>query len=253
MSHRDGKVQSPRPPQLLKKVLVLSIATNGYDRHFEKYLRSQHRLAESMHASYCVVRGSPPWGISGHDSAWLKIPLLLRALSLGYEWVLFLDADCEVRKLRSPLEDASGAGGDVFMCHDFSRRINSGVVLLRNSGGARRLLRKLVISSLVPGFLLPKEDRNAYENGHVIHFWKHESGIKLLDDRWNWTMEEGEERAYIRHFGGWSARPQMPGEGRSFQKWRRRLSELFTAPKLILNGIYYARFVPRPDQASQPA
>ena len=229
-------------------ILIFSIATNGYDRHFERHLASQRCLADAMNATHWVVMGSPPWGISAHDSAWLKVPLLLRALSLGYRWVLFLDADCEVRVLKSPFDGLDDGEGAIYLCRDFSRRMNSGMILAHNSGAARRLLRKLMISSLVPGFLLPWEDRNAYENGHVIHFWKNEPQVRIMDSRWNWTTEEGEDGAFIRHYGGWTARPATSSGDGFFQKWRRRVNELLTGPRLIPNAIYYGRLVPRPDR-----
>lgn len=234
-------------------MLVFSIATNGYDRHFERHLSSQRRLAEAMNARHWIARGSPPWGISAHDSAWLKVPLLSRALSLGFRWVLFLDADCEVRVLKSPFDGVGDGGGAIHLCRDFSGRLNSGMMLVQNTGETRRLLRKLMLSSIVPGFLLPPADRNAYENGHVIRFWKNEPQVRIMDNRWNWTTEEGDGEAIIRHYGGWTARPPAgPGEGVS-KRWRRRFNELLTAPRLMLNASYYGRLLPRPDRAQETA
>jgi hypothetical protein len=232
-------------------ILLFSIATNGYDRHFERHLASQRCLAEMMNATHWTVRGSPPWGITAHDSSWLKVPLLSRALSLGYRWVLFLDADCEVRVLKSPFDGLDDGEGAIYLCRDFSSRLNAGMMLVQNTGEARRLLRKLMLSSLVPGSLLPREDRNAYENGHVIRFWKNEPQVRIMDSRWNWTTEEGDGGAFIRHHGGWTARPATGSGDGFFGRWRRRVNELLTGPRLILNGTYYGRLVPRPDRTPE--
>jgi hypothetical protein len=225
--------------------LIFSIATNGYDKHFAGCLQSQRRFAEKVGAQYWVATGAPPWKISAHQSAWLKIPLCLHALKLGYDEVCFLDSDCEVRIIDWPWSEAKPLG-DVRVAHDFSGRINAGVIFVRNTLKANQLLKKVLQSAWVPGWLLPMEDRNAYENGHVIHHWKNETGVQMMDPRLNWATEDGQENALIRHYGGWTARPASNTKALRFKLWRRRVIELFTAPMLRLNAFYYQKKIPKP-------
>jgi len=227
------------------KRLVFSIATNGYDKHFDACLQTQMSFAEKVGAQYWVVTGSPPWGISAHQSAWLKIPLCLLALKLGYDEVCFLDSDCEVRTTSWPWSAAEPLG-DVRVAHDFSSRINSGVIFVRNTAKARQLLMKVLKSAWVPGWRLPMEDRNAFENGHVIHHWKSESAVQVMDPRLNWTTEDGEEHAQIRHYGGWTARPAKDTTASHWPALRRRFAELLTAPWLAVNTRFYAAKIPKP-------
>lgn len=223
-------------------ILVFSIATNGYERHFADFLRKQEEFSRAIGADYWVARGAPPWGISAHDSAWLKIPLLHAGLCRGYEWVIYLDADCEVRTRVSPLIAVAGHSEGIFACHDFSGRINSGVMIVRNVASARRLLRRVWLSAFLPAKLLPAQDRNSYENGHVIHFLKGHPAVRIIDERWNWTRGDNPIEAYVHHFGGWTARP-VASPRRS--RWPK-LSLLFTGFRLPLHLRYFRRDLPSP-------
>lgn len=230
------------------KRLIFTIATNGYDEHFSVFIDGHSRLAALVGATHWVANKSPPWGISAHQSSWLKIGLCMVAFAKGYEQIAFLDADCEVRVMESPFECFDRSEGNVFMCHDFSNRLNCGLILAKRSSGALRLLLKVALGSLLPSFLLPRGDRNAYENGHVIYFWKREPDVHIIDSKWNWTTEEGSEKATIRHYGGWQARPAEKRESLSWSRWHRRLVELFTCPLLLMNTLYYFGRLPRPEQ-----
>ena len=158
-------------------VLLFSIATNGYEKHFAALLEKQRAFAAAIGAHYWVAQGRPPWGISAHDSAWMKIPLIVQALRRGYAWVLYLDADCEVLDCPSPVATFAGGRESIFVCRDFSGRINSAVIFVRNTPEAQRVFRRLWRSSFRPAGALPPEDRNLYENGHVIHYLKHEPAV----------------------------------------------------------------------------
>ncbi len=232
-------------------ILIFSIATNGYDRHFADFLGKQATYARELGADYWVADAAPPWGISAHDSAWLKIPLLCAGLWRGYDWVIYLDADCEMRTLLSPLPVVAGAQEDVFVCHDFSQRINSGVMIVRNTAAARRLLCRIWLSAFLPARLLPVEDRNSYENGHVIHFMKSHPAVRIIDGRWNWTTHDDAQDSFIHHYGGWSARPSPSQSLSKWRVWRRKAAVFFTALRLPLHGLFYLRRLPRPHGGDQ--
>lgn len=229
-------------------ILLISIATNGYDRHFSKLLETQRAYAAKIGADYFLASTSPPWGISGPDSAWLKVPLLAAGLRRGYEWVLFLDADCEVRDCPSPAREFANEPRPVLMCHDFSGRLNSGVIFLRNRPAARRILRMLYWSSFVPAALHPVEDRNIYENGHVIHYLKNDPEVRVIDPRWNCQAERGLSDPFIFHYGGAPARaPQRRSPWR--EAWKK-FAALTTGFRLPLHAQYYLRSLPRPEASA---
>ncbi len=227
--------------------LLFSIATNGYDRHFAGLLGGQRAFAERCGAEFWVARESPPWGISAHDSAWLKIAILAEALARGFEWVLYLDADCEVRACPSPVDTLAADPAAVFVCHDFSHRINAAVIFVRNGPEARRLFRRLRWSAFRPTATLPPADRNLYENGHVIHYLKGEPAVRILDNRWNCSIYGEVADPFIFHHGGTPIREaRKPAAIPRWAQWRARLADATTGFRLALHQAHYARTLPAP-------
>lgn len=68
---------------------MFTIATNGYDKVFKDCLDSHRNYASKMSYKYISFTKSPPDGISGTNSAWLKVAIILRALKKGYKNVFF--------------------------------------------------------------------------------------------------------------------------------------------------------------------
>lgn len=228
-------------------ILLFSIATNGYDRHFATLLEKQRAFAARIGADYWVARASPPWGISANDSAWLKIPFLAEGLARGYGWVLYLDADCEVFDCPSPQETFADAQESIFMCRDFSHRLNSAVIFARNTGAARRVFRRLWRSSFRPAAFLPPEDRNLYENGHVIHYLKNEPAVRVIDNRWNCSIYKEVEAPFIFHHGGTPIRAAAPVRKPSaWSQAKGRFASATTGLRLPWHARFYFRQMPRP-------
>ncbi len=229
------------------KILLFSIATNGYDRHFAALLDKQRDFACAIGADYWVARQAPPRGISAHDSSWLKIPLLVWGLRRGYEWVLYLDADCEVLACPSPATAFADEPAAVFVCNDFSARINAAVIFVRNSLATRKTLRRLWWSSFVPARMLPAEDRNLYENGHLIHYLKNDSSVRIMEGRWNCSIYKEVADFFIFHHGGTPVRAaavrERPSRGHGV---RKKLAAVTTGFRLLWHCHYYLRQLPRP-------
>jgi hypothetical protein len=178
----------------VSRTLVFSIAMNGFAARFDRCLRSQRRYARRHGYDYAVVtrpRHAPP-----EETAWLKIPLLLRALDRGYEWVVFLDADCEARDAAPRIESVAGPGKSVYMALGFSGRPNAGVLIGRRDDGTRTFLQSVVRTADQP---VPPEDEAPYENGHVIHLAKGKPFVAVLDRRWNNNADPCLDD-YIRHY-----------------------------------------------------
>ena len=229
-------------------VLLFSIATNGYEKHFAALLEKQRAFAAAIGAHYWVAQGRPPWGISAHDSVWMKIPLIVQALRRGYAWVLYLDADCEVLDCPSPVATFAGGRESIFVCRDFSGRINSAVIFVRNTPEAQRVFRRLWRSSFRPAGALPPEDRNLYENGHVIHYLKHEPAVRVIENRWNCSIFREVAEPFIFHHGGTPVRAAQPAPPRPrWSRLRGKIAAATTGFRLPWHAAFYFRQLPRPE------
>lgn len=194
--------------------MVFSIAINGYDLIYSYCIESHKAYAAKHGFEYLTIQGLV--GVPAADAAWLKLALIAEMLRAGYDWVLFLDADCEVRTacvdFRSVVED----GKDLYFALGFSGRINSGVIFARRTEGVLRLIEHIIANGDSP---VPKEDRAPYENGHVIHFAKSVPFVKIIDSQWN-NNRGPRPNDYIRHYTG----PMRELAGRS--KVRRKVLKL---------------------------
>lgn len=180
--------------------LIYTIAQNGYGTAFLQCIASQRQYARSLGAEFVVV--DRPRRV--HDtalSAWLKVPLMLQALESGYDWVGYIDADCEVRAGAPDFREALvPVSGDVFMAHGRSGRINSGVMFAKNSNESLEFFSR-VLGSITT--VIPAEDRASlkYENGNVIHIERLHGGVTVMDRVWNNTYEP-ELVDHVRHYTG---------------------------------------------------
>jgi hypothetical protein len=178
--------------------LIFTVAQNGYGIGYSQCLRSHAAYAARLGAVYLpVVR---PFRVKEPAlSAWLKIPLLLRALRAGHEWVAFVDADCRIRDTAPDFRDIGRAGKSVYMAKGRTGRVNSGVIFAR--GGAAEGFFEQVMASLTTG--IPAEDRQnlRYENGNVIYCTRNSDQVEIIDHCWNNTYEPGLPD-HFRHFTG---------------------------------------------------
>ncbi len=180
--------------------LIYSIATNGYAYLFKSYLRSQRDYARKQGYDYVVVRRPRIiWRNSGHDSAWLKIPLMVAALLKGYRWVVFIDADCDVQAECPGVDSVEKPGSCVYVSNGFSGRPNSGVMIVKNSEKAMAFFRRLIEASDRED--IPAEDWAPFENGHFIHYARQWDGLHILDPMWN-NNRDADMDDYVRHYSG---------------------------------------------------
>jgi hypothetical protein len=183
---------------------VFSIATNGYEKKFAFCIRSQQDYCRRLGVPYFLLQGRPPWGIGSHDSSWLKIPTLHYLLQYFRGGVLYLDADCEVLQHSDDFRiwDRDEPGKSLFAARDFSNRINAAVIYCRGNPQGRRLMRRLAWSAFVPEILIPREDRNLYENGHFIWVCKNATQLHILPNEWNCGIYNELSNPHILHHGG---------------------------------------------------
>jgi hypothetical protein len=219
---------------------VFSIATNGYEKKFAFCIRSQQEYCRRLGVPYFLIQGRPPWGICSHDSAWLKIPALCYLLQSFPGGVLYLDADCEVLEQSDDFRvwDLLEPGKSLFAALDFSNRINGAVIYCRGTSQGRILMRRLAWSAFVPEFLLPREDRNLYENGHFIWICNNAPELHILPNEWNSGIYSNLKHPYILHHGGTimrEARDEIPSA------WGTRLFAAWTGLRLPLHMAWFRR------------
>jgi hypothetical protein len=181
---------------------MFTVATNGYDSIFQDCLDSHRNYADNMNYKYIAFTKSPPKGISGTNSAWLKVAIILRALKKGYKNVFFVDADAFIHEYTPPIESVFCPEKAVYMSVESSGNFNSGVIMIVNNQQSIRFFENLLLRADVPNFMLPKSDICLYENGHVINLAKNSPIVQIINPKWNYnynTFLQNDEPEYILH------------------------------------------------------
>jgi len=149
------------------QTLVFSIAINGYHWKYKKNIDSHRAYAKRQGYRYVVV-DRPVISLLEMECAWLKVALMIEALRAGYQWVLFVDADAEIKADAPAVESLDEVGKCLYMARGYSRRINSGVLIAKQSEEASLFFRKVLENC---NLSLPKTDDVGWgENGHIIYF-----------------------------------------------------------------------------------
>ena len=186
---------------------LFSIATNGYEKKFERCIRSHIESANKLQIPYYCIKGKPPWGISAHDSAWLKVFALDFLLRKHKSGVFYLDADAEVTKDAPDFRkwDNDCPDKSFFIPLSGTNRVQSCVMYCRSTTQCRKLIARICFSSLIPSRFIPREDRNLYENGHIIWLSKNSPCLHILPQKWNSGLGYAgikTDSPYIIHYGG---------------------------------------------------
>jgi hypothetical protein len=176
------------------KVLVFSVGLNFYDKIYDRCIASHQRYAQRQGYDYVLVN-QPRWA-TVIESVWLKVPLLLAALKAGYDWVFFVDADCEVRAITPRVETLAVPGKSLYFGQGFSGNINSGVIIAQNTPEARAFFQEVFNATQRE---VPEMDWG--ENGHIIHFCKGNKNVQILDKRWNNNVDVNLDD-YVHHYSG---------------------------------------------------
>jgi hypothetical protein len=179
--------------------LIFTIAQNGYGIGYSQCLHSHARYAERLGATYVAV--TRPFRVAEPAlCSWLKIPLLLRAVRAGYDWIAFIDGDCRVHDYTPDFRHAWRSERSVFMTKGRSGRVNAGVIFAKGDRHAAHFFEQ-VMSSLTVS--IPEQDRRGtkYENGNVIYCTSRSEYVEVIDTRWNNTYQL-ELDDYLRHYTG---------------------------------------------------
>ena len=179
-------------PRKANKVVVFTVAVNYYDKVFSQNITSQRNYARRCgYHFYCF--NSRRW-LHKTVAAWLKIALINEWLSRDYELVMFVDADCHIADDTPSFECVLKQKKYVYLANGFSGRVNSGMMILRNSIESRGLIRTLLenCEQKVLG-------ADWGENGHVIYYTNNQPWLEVLDRCWNNNTFLGMSD-FIRHY-----------------------------------------------------
>jgi hypothetical protein len=178
------------------KTLVFTIALNGYQYLYSNNLSNQFFYAKNNGYSYVAVT-KPALTLMAMECAWLKISLIANALRAGYETVMYIDADADIKLSTPPLQTLIEPNKYLYMAHGYSGRFNSGVIIAKNHPDLIEWLEVLIANSERQ---IPSEDSVGWgENGHVIHYAKNLSFIRRLSTEWNNNCNPN-LNDYIRHY-----------------------------------------------------
>ena len=177
-------------------VLMFSIALNGYGALYDKCIKSQRIYANKNSYEYVLVN-RPRWTSLSRECTWLKIPLILEGLRKGYEWVFYIDTDCEIRSDTPKIESLEVSGKSLYLAEGFSGRVNAGVIITKNTKDAHGFFQQVLATADTP---VPAEDSVGWgDNGHVIHYSKGREFLYILEPCWNNNRDVMLDD-YIRHY-----------------------------------------------------
>ncbi len=205
--------------------LVFTVAINGYHLLYRRNIASQRAYAQ-RHGYHYVAVTQPIYSPLGWEVAWLKLYLARHALRSGYQQLLFVDADAEIRSSCPPLREVLDQQHSIYAARGYSGRVNSGVLLLRRSAASLQFLDRVIAAQ---GQALPSADDVGWgENGHIIQALHRETAFRELPPSWN-NNHSPLLDDYIRHYSAGPLRPLYCAP------WRDRL--LFNTLKTA-NALY---------------
>jgi hypothetical protein len=196
-----------------RDTFLFTVATNGYDEIFKDCLDSQQAYADKQGYKYIAFTKSPPSGISGCNSSWVKVAIILRALEKGYKQVFFIDGDALIRDYTPPIDTLFRDDKFVYMSAEASGKYNAGVIIVVNDRKAVKFFEQLLLRADIPNFMLPKSDRNLFENGHVINLSKNSPIVEKINPKWNYNSStvllNADDKEYVSHGRGtWTQKPR---------------------------------------------
>ncbi|MDM7859321.1 putative nucleotide-diphospho-sugar transferase [Alteromonas sp. ASW11-36] len=186
----------------MKKLLILSIALNGYQWLYHKHLASHRRYADKIDADYLLV-DQPSFVGLGSECCWLKIHLIQAALRAGYKHVLFLDADAMVHAHTPDILADPANDYPLLMARGRTQRWNSGVILVKNCQATLDFIDFVLAHKNDP--IAEQHSVGWGENGHIIAADAQLRLTRALSLKWNNTYDQ-HCADYIRHFCAGSLR-----------------------------------------------
>lgn len=179
-----------------KDTLVLCLALNGYFWRYRSNIQT-HKAYSEKHGYNYILINQPQICLLGIESVWLKITILREAFKTEYKYILFLDSDTKIQIGAPDITQLIEKNFFLYVAKGYSDRINSGVMLYKNCMAARKFVNTLIENIHTP---IPEQDAVGWgENGHIIHFAKNNSGVRVISQKWN-NNEKKDLKDYVRHY-----------------------------------------------------
>lgn len=178
-----------------QNILVFSIALNGYQLLYRKFLDS-HKNYAARHGYHYQAITRPYFTSMGVECCWLKLTLMQHALCQGYQAVMFIDADAFVHERAPNLENMLSNNAHIFMAKGYTDRFNSGVMVVKRGKCAEKWISDILADKNKP--IEPHDSVGWGENGHIIKHAHNKSFIMEIDKRWNNTDQPAMDD-YITH------------------------------------------------------
>ena len=167
----------------MRNVLMLSLANQGYEVLYKRNIDSHRRYAKLKGYHYVCVT-DPIYTKLAMEVAWLKIYLIEKALKAGYDWVMFVDADCEVKTSTPSIENVEVQGKYLYIAKGYSGQLNSGVLIIKNEYQAIKSLER--IRRNIDNELLEDETHVGWgENDCVILECRNNPAVQVIGRVWN--------------------------------------------------------------------
>ncbi len=220
-----------KPYLLMKKTLVFSLATHGYDIIWDRCIASHERYAKKHTYEYFCIKDIPSWH-THNQVVRTKLAAIEHALSY-YERVIFLDSDCMINENCPPFESLEQEGKYMYFSQGFSGRINSWVIICRSHEETKKLLRTIVDNKDKE---IPAQDHVAWaygisENGHVIHYCHDHPIVHIIDRKRN-NNKELSMKDYIRHFS-WGPMRKSYKLSRAWKLQSRKIATKNITKKIV--------------------
>ncbi len=163
------------------KAILIQQATGAHTQMLD--------LTGARHEAYAARHDLTFWSVRGdvqfeRATHWNKIRLVQSALALGYELVVWLDADTLIVRPEEDLRDALPDGPPIGLCRHpqpwqgQSHHHNSGVIFVRNTPLARRFFDEVWTAGPV--------NHPWHEQVRVMEVMENiPDAVQPLDDRWN--------------------------------------------------------------------
>ena len=159
---------------------------HAYDGEFQPMME----LTKERHAAYCERFGFDFWHEIHNKSrpmetgGWAKIELMQKALSKGYEYIVWLDADALIYDVEVNLREAIQRNKIGACWHRIPQLYhwNAGVLYLHNSVPVQN-----VIDNWWASYPPPKD--GWFEQGVFNRIGKENNTIVTISDRWNATID----------------------------------------------------------------
>lgn len=177
------------------KIAFLCVASDDFKITYERCLNSQIKYCEKNNYDHLIFSDINEYGVET-SWYWKKIYLAKHFLK-EYQYIVIIDADCEIRTTTPNLEEILDKN-HIYYVLGISNRPNSGFLIIRNSERGSNFIDSIIDKRNKE---CPDNYRSKGENGHVIWAIAENNLLcKELPIIWNCSQKKYLDTAYIIHY-----------------------------------------------------